>query len=70
MHAEYRKRLFSGRLSLLSALALLCLFSSAGFLPGLTTVTAQQIDPSDLWYSAFVLMKEGEGKEIKSQLIY
>lgn len=60
MGTEYRKRLFSGRLPLLSAVVLLSL---CGFGPGLPSAAAQQIDPSDLWYTAFVRMKEGEAKE-------
>ncbi|MCF6312334.1 MAG: tetratricopeptide repeat protein [Verrucomicrobiales bacterium] len=62
MHAEQKKVLFSGGRSLLSAVAfLLCgVFCWSG---ALSSVEAQQIDPSDLWYRAFVLMKEGEAKE-------
>ena len=59
MRTEYRKRLFSGRLPLLSGVVVLLLLACGG----LTGAVAQQIDPSDIWFRAFVLMKEGEELE-------
>ncbi len=58
MGKNYRKRTFSGRLSLLLAVVFFAWFGGA-----VATGVAQQIDPSDLWFRAFVLMKEGEDLE-------
>ena len=54
-----RKQLLSGRLSLLAGVVRLFLW---GF-GAATEIVAQQIDPSDLWFRAYVLMKEGEELE-------
>ncbi|MFK5924020.1 MAG: tetratricopeptide repeat protein [Verrucomicrobiota bacterium] len=61
MHTKHRKKLFSGRLPLFSVVVLLLWAVAAGSI--LSNVEAQEIDPSDLWYTAFVRMKEGEAKE-------
>lgn len=62
MRKGFREGLFLRRLPLLSAVVLLSLWS-LGSGVGVPSARGQQIDPSDLWYTAFVRMKEGEAKE-------
>ena len=60
-----RKQLFSGRLSLLSGVVFLFIWG----LGAATEGVAQQIDPSDLWFRAYVLMKEGEALESEKKAL-
>ncbi|NOX98775.1 MAG: tetratricopeptide repeat protein [Verrucomicrobia bacterium] len=59
MRTKHKERLNSGRLPLLTGVVTLILMV---FGP-LSESVAQKIDPSDLWFSAYVRMKEGEELE-------
>ncbi len=59
MRTKHKERLISGRLPLVTGLVCLLLMV---FGP-LSESVAQKIDPSDLWFSAYVRMKEGEELE-------
>ena len=59
MRKEHRKSLFSSRLPLFSRVVVICLLGFGSLTEGMS----QKIEPSDLWFSAYVRMKEGEELE-------